>query len=114
MTMSRALGPRPRPRPGPRAKAKARQSVRPKPPGPPKLVISVNRADFIAWTEGELFQRDAQGRCLVGDHEDHERAQCILDTGGVVGLLVEGRLVSTIRLTEAGYVETLGGEERST
>ena len=68
--------------------------------------IFVDRSNFIAWTQGTLLYRTPD-RMVVGDHVDHERAERILEEGGIVGLLENGKLVSTMQYDEEmdGYVE---------
>jgi len=68
-------------------------------------MIQVNRGDFIAWVQGDLLVRDVKGRCLVGDNQAHEDAEAAMNQGKTIGLLVNGQVVSTMRLTREGYVE---------
>jgi hypothetical protein len=68
-------------------------------------MILVDRRNFLRWVDGDLLIRDRKGRCLVGDHIDHEKAQAAMDRGEVIGLTNQGQVVSTMRLTPEGYVE---------
>ena len=68
-------------------------------------MLCVDRASFIAWTEGVLLSRDAAGRCVVGDNADHEKVEDILEAGGEVGLTVRGKLVSILKLVDDEYQE---------
>jgi hypothetical protein len=63
----------------------------------------VDRSRFIAHVAGILFERDAQGRCLVGDDLELEEALKDIDHGLEVGLTIKGELFSIMR----GYNETL-------
>lgn len=72
------------------------------------LAIVVDRLSFRAWTEGMLLDRGASGTCVVGDNVDHERAEDLLYEGKAIGLLVKGKLWSTMRYNN----ETRQCEER--
>lgn len=68
-------------------------------------MLVVNRQDFIAWTEGILLERDAEGVCRVGDREIHEKAKQALDRGETIALAEQGNIVSCMQLIEDEYVE---------
>jgi hypothetical protein len=65
----------------------------------------VDREGFILHTEGILLDRDASGRCLIGDGLKYEEAIKELEAGNEIGLLVDGELFSIITDTEMGYIE---------
>ena len=69
------------------------------------MAYIVNRKAFIAWSQGILLDRDASGQCVVGDNIAHEQAEAAMDRGEEITLTVGGYAVSTMRLTDAGYVE---------
>jgi hypothetical protein len=60
-------------------------------------MLVVDRDSFMAWMQGILLERDAEGYVLVGDSVDNERAEDALEKGETIGLTVDGRLVSTLR-----------------
>lgn len=69
--------------------------------------LIVDRESFIAWTQGVLLERDADGTMVVGDDIRNEQAEYALEKGETIGLTVGGKLVSTMSYdSEAdGYVE---------
>jgi hypothetical protein len=58
--------------------------------------IIVDRANFIAYANGILLERDASGRCIVGDSLNHERAEKLLSEGHAIALTSSGVTVSTM------------------
>lgn len=70
-----------------------------------KYALAVDRGSFMAWVQGVLLDRDRSGKCLVGDHVDHEKVGKALDAGEVVLMTVGGKPFSTLKLEEGGYRE---------
>ena len=66
--------------------------------------LFLDRASFIAWTEGVLLSFK-NGRGVVGDHVDHERVEPVLKAGGRVFLTVRGKPVTEVVVTKRGFVE---------
>lgn len=63
-------------------------------------MIIVDRDSFIAWTQGILLDRKADGTFVCGDNELNKEAEEALKNGKTIGLTVEGRIVSTMSLDE--------------
>ena len=77
--------------------------------------LVVDRAGFIAWTEGILLKR-TRTTMVIGDTTENREAEKILKRGGTVMLTVSGKPFSLVRPDKkrGGYVETpLVAEEGS-
>lgn len=68
-------------------------------------MLVVDRSSFRAWAQGVLLDRDAEGRCIVGDNADHDEAERRMEAGETVLLVVNGVVVSTMRLKDGSYTE---------
>jgi len=70
-------------------------------------MIVVDRAEYMAWCEGILLDRKADGSMVVGDQANHEKADEALADGEPVGMTVNGNLISVIQFDEEqeAYVE---------
>ena len=74
----------------------------------PKIKMTVNRANFMAWVDGDLLIRDASGKCIIGDDVAHERAEKIMDEGGTIGLTdSNGIIISMMSVVNKCYEEQL-------
>jgi len=74
-------------------------------------MITVNRNNFIAWTQGLLLDRAGDKILSIGDDVAHEHAAAALDNGETIALTIRGEVVSTMRLEDNGYTESLVGVE---
>lgn len=74
-----------------------------------KTMITVDRAGFILWTQGQLLVRKADGTFICSDNIKNEEAEVALQKGETIGLLVGGELVSTMAYSKeaGGYKETV-------
>jgi len=71
-----------------------------------KIPFNVDRDQFIAWTQGILFERNAKGEIFAVNELQCQEAENILHEGGEVYLRVGDELVSKIKLTDdLGFVE---------
>jgi hypothetical protein len=69
-------------------------------------MITVNRMDFMAWTMGELMDRDSSGRVVIGDNINHEKAEAAMLNGETIAMVNKNKqVVSYMHLTEEGFVE---------
>jgi len=66
----------------------------------------VDRASLIALTEGILLSRDSDGHVIIGDRQECYDAIDALNRGETVLLTVSGRIVSQVKKTKRGYVES--------
>lgn len=68
-------------------------------------MFMVDRRSFILWTQGILLNRKGN-QVEVGDGRRNEEAEERMNKGETIGLLVNGELVSTMKLEHGGYQET--------
>lgn len=74
------------------------------------IMIIVDRNSFIAYSEGILMDFH-EGKGVVGDSLKNEEAEAAMERGETIGLMVGGELVTTMKLEDGGFVETLIGNE---
>jgi len=67
-------------------------------------MLTVPRAQFIAWTNGTLLDFE-NGSGIIVDELACEAAKAALDKGETIGLLIKGRIVTTMRLVDGSYQE---------
>jgi len=70
-------------------------------------MIIVKRQGFMLWTQGILMDRDREGNVVIGDDTKNEEAEKALERGEEIGLTINGRLVSTMKLEDGAFVEKL-------
>jgi hypothetical protein len=66
----------------------------------------VDRNQFISWTQGILMDRHNDNVLVVNSTKCQE-VKNKLDMGEKIGLTINGELITTMIMTDEGYIEDL-------
>ncbi len=70
-------------------------------------LFTVDRQRFTLWAQGTLLDRDAEGKCIVGDYAECEEAERRLKDGETITLTIQGKPVTTMKSVNNSFVEEL-------
>lgn len=70
-----------------------------------KGALTVERDQFIAWTEGILLDRNEEGEVLIVNELACSRAEKAMEQGETVYLTQDGKIVTKMHLAPEGFIE---------
>lgn len=73
-------------------------------------VLIVDRELFMCWSNGVAIQRDNKGYIVCADLPEYNKAMKHLEKGKMIGLSIDGKIVSTMKDSQNGYIECLYNE----
>ena len=68
-------------------------------------MFTVSRRELIAWVEGDLLHF-RKGKGIAVNEIACEKAERLMTAGETIGLTVNGKIVTTMRLTDNGFEES--------